>query len=124
MKTKKEESQEYLDALVRETNAVAYGEKAAARVVEVTVDEEGKTTRKEIDPEVERAEAARNFEIRSNVARLRHKFNLSQVAFAERLQIPVSTLRKWERNATNPTGAAGTLLKILEKRPDLIDLLD
>lgn len=57
------------------------------------------------------------------VADVRRRMELSQKVFARRLRIPLSTLRKWESNDTQPTGAAATLIEILDHRPELIHLL-
>ncbi|MDP5007318.1 MAG: helix-turn-helix domain-containing protein [Verrucomicrobiales bacterium] len=57
------------------------------------------------------------------VAEVRRRMELSQKVFARRLRIPLSTLRKWESNDTQPTGAAATLIEILDHRPELIHLL-
>lgn len=122
--TPEEEEADYLAILAREAEAIATGEMAAGRVVEVTLRPDGSiASRVDIDPEVARAEAARNFAIRSDVARIRHRLNLSQQAFARRLRIPLSTVQKWERNATKPTGAAAALIELLDRRPDVIDAL-
>ena len=123
MKNKTTAKKPSLATLAREAREVATGAKAAARVSEVTLNANGTVSRRLIDPETARAESARKFAIRSDVARVRHGLNLSQEAFARRLRIPLSTVQKWERNATQPTGAAATLIEILEKRPDVLDVL-
>jgi len=120
MKSKKTS---YLETLAREVDSVVTGATAAARVSEVLIRKDGSAARREVEPETSRAEAARNFEVRSVVASVRHRLDLSQEAFARRLRIPLSTLQKWERNATQPTGAAATLIEILDRRPDVIDVL-
>ncbi len=43
---------------------------------------------------------------RYGVARLRRRLRISQVAFAERYRIPLSTLRQWEQSVREPDGAA------------------
>jgi len=53
---------------------------------------------------------------RYGVARLR----ISQVAFAERYRIPLSTLRQWEQGVREPDGAARLLLRVIEAHPDLV----
>lgn len=124
MKTKANKSRPSIAALERESREIETGKVAAARVTEIVLDDEGKlVSRRDLDPETERAEAARAFAIRSDVARVRHRANLTQQAFARRLRIPLSTLQKWERNAIQPSGAAATLLDLLDRRPDLIDEL-
>lgn len=121
---KKSAKQLYLETLSREVEEVITGTVAAARVAEVALNTDALViSRREIDPEISRAEAARKFAVRSDVARLRHRLNLSQQAFARRLRIPLATVQKWERNATKPTGAAATLLDLLDRKPELIEAL-
>lgn len=121
-KTKKIKAS-YLATLAREVEEVVTGEMAAARVSEVTLYSDGSSSRREIDPELVRSESARRFAVHSRVAEVRHRLNLTQQAFARRTRIPLSTIQKWERNATSPTGAADALIEILSKRPDVIELL-
>lgn len=109
--------------LAREVEEVVTGVTTAARVAEISLGNDGLVSRRLVDPESARSEAARNFAIRSPVARVRHALNLSQEAFSRRLRIPLSTVQKWERNATKPTGAAATLIEILEKRPEVIEVI-
>lgn len=115
MKTSKKKTS-YLETLAREAESVATGDTPAARVTELTLNPDGTVASRNV--------TARNFAVRSQVARVRHQLNLSQESFARRLRIPLSTLQKWERNATKPTGAAETLIEILERRPDVIDVLE
>jgi len=51
---------------------------------------------------------------------LRLRLNLTQEEFAERLAIPLGTLRDWERGARRPTGAARTLLRVIEREPEAV----
>src|SRR3954454_10011718 len=70
-----------------------------------------------------RAEAGRGREAerdRYGVARLRRRLRISQVAFAERYRIPLSTLRQWEQGVREPDGAARLLLRVVEAPPDLV----
>jgi len=122
---KKQSKSTYIKELVSEADDILSGRTAAARVVEVILDDDGKlVSRRDLDPEKERTEAARNFAIRSEVARVRRRLDLSQAAFAKRLGIPLSTVQKWERNTTQPSGAAATLLRILDRRPEVLEVLD
>jgi putative transcriptional regulator len=41
----------------------------------------------------------------------------SQEAFAAALGIPTATLRNWEQQRHSPTGAARTLLRLIEREP-------
>ena len=60
-----------------------------------------------------RREAERD---RHGVARLR----VSQVAFAERYRIPLSTLRQWEQGVREPEAASRLLLKVIAAHPQLV----
>ncbi|MGH8188920.1 MAG: helix-turn-helix domain-containing protein, partial [Steroidobacteraceae bacterium] len=53
----------------------------------------------------------------ADVQRARKKLGLSQGEFAEAFGVSASTLRKWEQGQRAPTGAAKTLLKIVEREP-------
>ncbi len=64
-----------------------------------------------------RREAERD---RYGVARLRRRLRISQVAFAERYRIPLSTLRQWEQGTREPDGAARLLQRVIEEHPDLV----
>ncbi|MEH8029312.1 helix-turn-helix domain-containing protein [Gallibacterium anatis] len=56
----------------------------------------------------------------SSVVETRLKTGLSQNKFAETLGISVNTLRSWEQGNRQPSGAAATLLHLLNKRPELV----
>ncbi|MCW9716075.1 MULTISPECIES: helix-turn-helix domain-containing protein [Avibacterium] len=56
----------------------------------------------------------------SSIVETRIKSGLSQDKFARTLGISVNTLRSWEQGVRSPSGAAATLLKLLEKRPELV----
>jgi putative transcriptional regulator len=49
---------------------------------------------------------------------LRHKFGLTQAAFATLLRIPIATLRNWEQNRFIMEPAAQTLLKLIDREPE------
>ena len=51
---------------------------------------------------------------------IRAKTGLSQQQFADKLNISSRTLQNWEQGTRNPTGAAVTLMRLLDKQPDLI----
>ncbi|MDF1738898.1 MAG: helix-turn-helix domain-containing protein [Verrucomicrobiales bacterium] len=116
--TKKE-----LEQLKAEGDAIVRGESVAARVVQYTEDADGNLVRGELEPEQERAHARRAWAAKNDVARLRHRLDLTQEAFAQRLCVSVSTLRKWETGAIVPSGAAAALLRIVAARPDVMEVL-
>lgn len=66
-----------------------------------------------------KAAAGRVTEIHAPDAKaIRAKVGLSQTEFAQLIGVKVATLRNWEQNRRQPTGAAAALLTIVEKEPD------
>ncbi|WP_230655933.1 NadS family protein [Psychrobacter sp. I-STPA10] len=57
-----------------------------------------------------------------DVKSIREKTGLTQVEFANKLHISPRTLQNWEQGHRNPTGPAMTLIKLIDKKPDLLDL--
>ena len=55
-----------------------------------------------------------------DVKAARQKTGLSQDRFAVAFGFPVASLRKWERGARQPTGAARVLLRVIERRPKAV----
>lgn len=51
--------------------------------------------------------------------RVRKRLGLSQAQFSERIDVPIETIRNWEQGKRSPTGAAKSLLKILDKAPEI-----
>ena len=49
--------------------------------------------------------------------RVRKRLGLTQVEFARRIDVPHETIRNWEQGKRCPTGAARTLLRVLDKAP-------
>ncbi|WOO43174.1 helix-turn-helix domain-containing protein [Rubellicoccus peritrichatus] len=49
----------------------------------------------------------------------REAVGVNQVKFAEAIGVPVATIRNWEQERTKPSGAAKTLLHVLEKHPEI-----
>jgi putative transcriptional regulator len=52
-----------------------------------------------------------------DIQNARKQLGLSQDQFADAFGVSASTLRKWEQGQRSPTGAAKTLLKIIEREP-------
>ena len=50
--------------------------------------------------------------------RIRRRLGFSQVEFAERIDVSLDTIRKWEQGKRSPTGAAKALLRVLDKAPE------
>ncbi len=55
-----------------------------------------------------------------DVQRARQRLGLSQDQFADAFGVSASTLRKWEQGQRSPTGAARTLMKIIEREPKAV----
>lgn len=56
----------------------------------------------------------------SEVRMARERLGLSQDKFAGAFGVSASTLRKWEQGQRAPTGAAKTLLKVIEREPKAV----
>ena len=56
----------------------------------------------------------------SAIRKARKHLGLSQDQFADAFGVSASTLRKWEQGQRAPTGAAKTLLKIIEREPKAV----
>ncbi|NYT79553.1 helix-turn-helix domain-containing protein [Alcaligenaceae bacterium] len=50
--------------------------------------------------------------------RVRKRLSLSQSQFAERINVSLKTIRSWEQGKRYPTGAAKTLLTVLDRAPE------
>ena len=59
-------------------------------------------------------------EPKTAAARVRIKAGLSQAQFAAPLGVSKRTLEHWEQGRREPSGAAKTLIKIAELRPDAL----
>jgi len=55
-----------------------------------------------------------------DVKAIREKLGLSQSAFAGRFGVSVRTVQGWEIGSRQPTGAARTLLRVVEKEPEAV----
>lgn len=51
------------------------------------------------------------------VRRVRRRLGLTQQEFARRIDVPLDTIRNWEQGKRYPTGAARSLLKVLDRVP-------
>jgi len=56
----------------------------------------------------------------ADIQKARRRLGLSQDQFADAFGVSASTLRKWEQGQRSPTGAAKTLLKIIEREPEAV----
>ena len=53
------------------------------------------------------------------VREVRSRYGLTQTAFAERIEVPVETVRNWEQGKRSPRGPARALLKVIDKAPQV-----
>lgn len=53
-----------------------------------------------------------------DVKAIRAKTKLSQAKFAEKLHIPVATVRDWEQHRRSPDAPARTLLRMVDTDPE------
>ncbi len=52
------------------------------------------------------------------VRQVRARFGLTQAAFAEKIEVPIETVRNWEQGKRSPRGPARALLKMINNAPD------
>lgn len=55
-----------------------------------------------------------------DVQTIRFRSGLTQADFANSIGVPVATFLKWERQQTNPTGAARVLLRLIAVDPLIV----
>lgn len=55
----------------------------------------------------------------TGVRAIRERTSLSQSAFARLIGVSVKTLQNWEQDRRRPTGPAATLLRIIDREPEL-----
>ena len=49
---------------------------------------------------------------------VRARCGLTQAAFAERIEVPLETVRNWEQGKRMPRGPARALLKLIDRAPE------
>ena len=52
------------------------------------------------------------------VRQVRARCGLTQAAFAERIEVPIETVRNWEQGKRHPRGPARALLKLIDRAPE------
>ena len=50
---------------------------------------------------------------------VRARCGLTQAAFAQKIEVPIETVRNWEQGKRAPRGPARALLKLIDKAPDV-----
>ncbi|MBK5969838.1 MULTISPECIES: helix-turn-helix domain-containing protein [Thiorhodovibrio] len=76
------------------------------------------TSEDAIAQHIEADEADAMLDAAKFACRVRKRLGLSQAAFAERIDVPLETIRNWEQGKRCPTGAAKSLLTVLDKAPE------
>jgi putative transcriptional regulator len=56
----------------------------------------------------------------SSIVAARNTLGLSQSRFAELLGVSKRTLQEWEQGRRTPNGAAKTLLRVVERHPEVL----
>jgi len=52
------------------------------------------------------------------VRQVRARYGLTQAAFAQRIEVPLETVRNWEQGKRAPRGPARALLKLIDRVPE------
>ncbi len=107
-------------ALKARKDALMKGERAPSRVFRIEKMPDGTFSRVAVNPESQRRRSAKAWEAKSEVAKVRHSLGLTQEDFAALLGIGLSTLRSWEQNKREPSGAARMLIAIALKHPEVL----
>jgi DNA-binding transcriptional regulator YiaG len=106
--------------LKRRKDALVKGERAPSRVFRIEKMADGTIFRVAVNPESQRRKAAKGWEAKSEVAKVRYSLDLTQEDFAKLLGIGLSTLRSWEQQKREPSGAAKMLIHIALKHPEVL----
>lgn len=52
------------------------------------------------------------------VRQVRARCGLTQAAFADKMEVPIETVRNWEQGKRSPRGPARALLRLINSAPD------
>lgn len=96
------------------------GKQAPSRAFRIFKEADGTFSRIAINPQSQRRKSAAAWKSMPEVAKARHTLGLTQEVFAELLGIGINTLRSWEQNKRQPSGAARTLIHIALKHPEVL----
>lgn len=107
-------------ALKARKDALMKGERAPSRVFRIEQNPDGSYSRVVVNPESQRRRSANAWKAKSEVAKVRQSLGLTQKDFAGLLGIGLSTLRSWEQNKREPSGAARMLIAIALKHPEVL----
>lgn len=87
----------------------------AGRIDEARVDA---TTEADIAQHIAEDEAEAMQDAAKYARRVRRRLGLSQAEFSQCIDVSIDTIRNWEQGKRCPTGAAKSLLKVLDKAPE------
>ena len=76
------------------------------------------TTEQDIRRHEESDDAVAMLDAAKFARRVRRRLGLTQMQFAQRIDVPLDTVRNWEQGKRSPTGAARALLKVLDRTPE------
>ena len=107
-----------LTNLRQKKEALLRGLTTPARVTEVLPDGRGEFIRRDLDPVAWRKRQARDYATRVKGARRR--LGMTQGEFAALLGVPCGTLRNWEQNHREPSGAAKVLIEVARISPETV----
>lgn len=107
-------------AIKARKDALMKGERAPSRVFRIEQKPDGSFSRVAVNAESQRRRSAKSWAAKSEVAKVRHSLGLTQKDFSELLGIGLSTLRSWEQNKREPSGAARMLISIALKHPEVL----
>lgn len=87
---------------------------------ELAAEREGKLTLHKVTLAVPDAIDVTAEEIKS----VRESVNVSQAVMARRLRVNVRTWQNWEQGKAKPNAQAAVLIKLVEKHPETLELLE
>ena len=80
-----------------------------------------KSTKEAREILVKKRNPSRTFYVEEpNAKEIRAKFHLTQMEFANMLNISVATLRNWEQGRRRPEGPARVLLNVANRNPEVL----
>ena len=77
------------------------------------------TTEEEIAAHIAMDDAEAMLDAAKYARRVRKRLGLSQAELSRRINVSLETIRNWEQGKRSPTGAAKTLLRILDRAPEV-----
>jgi DNA-binding transcriptional regulator YiaG len=102
-------------------DALLRGEKTPSRVFRIIEQSNRKIARVPLNAESQRRKSAAAWKSLPEATKARHTLGLTQETFAELLGVGINTLRSWEQNKRQPSGAARMLIAIALKHPEVLE---